>query len=161
LLDLYEHAVPQVYGYLQSRCATTVVAEDLTASTIVAAAEAVNRRDVDSVTVSWLIGIARRQLVDQCRRTARQAASAPIDRSRGASCWEEPLDVRRARAALQRMGGENQAVLTLRYVDGLPVPEVAAVLGRTVAVTEALLTHANDALRAAYEQPVEEGRADA
>ena len=39
---------------------------------------------------------------------------------------------------------------TLRYVDGLPVPEVAELLGRTVHATEALLVRARAAFRKIY-----------
>jgi RNA polymerase sigma-70 factor (ECF subfamily) len=38
----------------------------------------------------------------------------------------------------------------LRYIDGLPVPEVASALDRTVHATEALLVRARIAFRSAY-----------
>ena len=41
-------------------------------------------------------------------------------------------------------------MLTLRYLDGLPVREVAALLDRTPGATEALLTRAKAAFRALY-----------
>jgi len=41
-------------------------------------------------------------------------------------------------------------VLTLRYLDGLSVPEVSELLGRTVHATEALLVRARHAFRARY-----------
>lgn len=41
--------------------------------------------------------------------------------------------------------------LTLRYLDGLAVPQVADHLGRTVHATEALLVRARTAFRRAYE----------
>lgn len=41
--------------------------------------------------------------------------------------------------------------LTLRYLDGLPVPEVARYLDRTVHATEALLVRARAAFRRIYE----------
>ena len=37
LLDLYERALPHVYGYLLRRCGSVAVAEDLTAETFLAA----------------------------------------------------------------------------------------------------------------------------
>jgi RNA polymerase sigma-70 factor, ECF subfamily len=36
-LDLYDRALPQVYGYLLSRCGQRAVAEDLTAETFLTA----------------------------------------------------------------------------------------------------------------------------
>jgi len=46
--------------------------------------------------------------------------------------------------------GTHRAALTLRYLDGLPVPQVAAVLGRSTTATEALLVRARAAFRRSY-----------
>jgi RNA polymerase sigma-70 factor (ECF subfamily) len=54
-------------------------------------------------------------------------------------------------------------VLTLRYCDDLPVPDVASLIGRTVHATEALLVRARSAFRRAYPYDTnerEEGRHD-
>jgi RNA polymerase sigma-70 factor (ECF subfamily) len=66
--------------------------------------------------------------------------------------WDERLDALRARQVLGSLGAHHQAVLTLRYVDGLPVADVAACLGRTVDATEALLRRAKAAFRRSYEE---------
>jgi RNA polymerase sigma-70 factor, ECF subfamily len=52
---------------------------------------------------------------------------------------------------LGRLGAHHRAALTLRYLDGLPVPEVAQHLDRTVHATEALLVRARAAFRRIYE----------
>ena len=57
-----------------------------------------------------------------------------------------------ARDALERLGAHHRSALTLRYLDGLSVPEVAAVLERTVHATEALLVRAKRAFREVYEE---------
>ena len=60
---------------------------------------------------------------------------------------------RRARVeVLDALGPHHRVALTLRYVDGLPVPEVAEILGRTVHATEALLVRARTAFRRLYEK---------
>ncbi len=59
--------------------------------------------------------------------------------------------------ALARLSGHQRAALTLRYLDGLPVAEVAELLGRSVHATETLLVRAKVALRRVYR----EGRDDA
>ena len=51
---------------------------------------------------------------------------------------------------LDELGAHHRAALTLRYLDGLSVPEVADHLGRTVHATEALLVRARNAFRALY-----------
>lgn len=160
---IYRRALPQVYGYLLPRCGSTVVAEDLTAETFMAAVAAVRqgRVRVPEVTVAWLVGVARHKLADHWRRTAREqrslAAVAVLAEEAG-DPWEEHLDAQAAHAALARLPGPQRAALTLRYLDGLPVGEVAACLGRSVHATETLLVRARAALRRIYR---EEGSGDA
>jgi RNA polymerase sigma-70 factor (ECF subfamily) len=73
---------------------------------------------------------------------------------------EDDLDLRieraQARAVLHQLGAHHRSALTLRYLDGLSVSEVADNLGRTVHATEALLVRARNAFRALYV----EGRGD-
>ena len=72
LLDVYEDALPHVYGYLLSRCGQREVAEDLTAETFLAAVDAVRRDRPPSLSTAWLVGVARHKLVDHWRRLARE-----------------------------------------------------------------------------------------
>jgi RNA polymerase sigma-70 factor (ECF subfamily) len=157
-LDLYDRALPQVYGYLLSRCGQRSVAEDLTAETFLAAVDAARGVRGGAVpaplSTGWLIGVARHKLSDHWRRLAREErtlrAVAAEPEPGPADPWEGTLDAVTARAVLGRLGPHHRAALTLRYVDDLPVPEVAAILGRTVHATEALLVRARSAFRAAY-----------
>ena len=153
LLELYDAALPEVYGYLLARCRQRDVAEDLTAETFLAAVDASRRDSPPEFTVAWLIGVARHKLVDHWRRTEREARGLRLlaGQSREtADPWDGRLDVLLARDVLDTLGAHHQAVLTLRYLDGLPVPEVAELLGRTVHATEALLTRAKAAFRKSY-----------
>lgn len=69
LLALYDSALPEVYGYLVSRCGDRALAEDLTSETFLAAVTA----PADAPrTIGWLIGIARHKLADHWRWRARQ-----------------------------------------------------------------------------------------
>jgi RNA polymerase sigma-70 factor, ECF subfamily len=157
LLALYDDAVGEVYGYLLARCRRREVAEDLTADVFMAAVEAVRRDAVAELTTAWLIGIARHKLVDHWRRAERETrrihavAGDPTAR-RSADDWDVHLDVLAARDALDQLGAHHRSALTLRYLDGLPVPGVADVLGRTVHATEALLVRARRAFREIYEE---------
>ncbi len=154
LLALYDSALPEVYGYLVRRCDGPTVAEDLTAETFLAAVAAVQKGSVPHLTTAWLIGVARHKLVDHWRRQARDERNlravadelAPDD-----DPWDERLDAAVAHDVLGRLGAHHRSVLTLRYLDGLSVPEVAEHVGRTVHATEALLVRARLAFRRAYE----------
>jgi RNA polymerase sigma-70 factor (ECF subfamily) len=163
LLALFDRALPQVYGYLLSRCGGSVaLAEDLASETFLAAAHAVGRADPPPVTVPWLIGVARHKLVDHWRRQAREerrlsaVGTAP---DAGDDPWDDVrLDALRAREALGAIAPHHRAALTLRYVDDLPVADVAEHLGRTVHATEALLVRARQAFRRRYEAGEEVAR---
>jgi RNA polymerase sigma-70 factor (ECF subfamily) len=153
LLHLYEISLRQVYGYLLSRCRSRPLAEDLTAETFLAAVAASRRRPAPPPDPAWLVGIARHKLADHWRRQAREERGLRLvqdDGSEPGDPWEARLDALRARQVLDGLGAHHRAALTLRYVDGLPVPEVAAHLGRTVHATEALLVRARSAFRRAY-----------
>jgi RNA polymerase sigma-70 factor (ECF subfamily) len=165
LLALYDTALPQVYGYLLSRCDRRAVAEDLTAETFLAAVDATRRPHPQSpglrsqvapptITTAWLIGVARHKLVDHWRRLAREERGLRSV-GNGDDCedpWDAQLDALRARDTLDRLGPHHRVALTLRYLDDLPVAEVAALLDRTVHATEALLVRSRVAFRRAYNE---------
>ena len=160
LLALYDRALPQVYGYLATRVNDTAVAEDLTGETFLAAVRAVRENTVPDLTIAWLITVARNKLVDHWRRRAREERSLQLAGDPAVDVVDDGLDARfdrlRTREVLAGLGAHHQAALTLRYLDGLPVADVADHLGRTVHATEALLVRARHAFRARYD----EGRGD-
>ena len=156
LLSLYDDAVVEVYGYLYARCRNRADAEDVTAEVFMGAVDAVRRGRPD-VTTAWLIGIARHKLVDHWRRTEREqrrlraVADRPDAVADADDPWDAHLDRMLARDVMERLGAHHRSALTLRYLDGLPVPEVASILERTVHATETLLVRARRAFRDLYE----------
>jgi RNA polymerase sigma-70 factor (ECF subfamily) len=154
LLELYDVALPQVYGYLLRRCGRTALAEDLTAETFLAAVDGVRSGTSPPPSVGWLIGIARHKLVDHWRRLAREertlTAVAGEASQEAADPWDATLDALQAQETLQALAPQHRAALTLRYLDDLPVSEVAHAMDRTVHATEALLVRARSAFRSTY-----------
>jgi RNA polymerase sigma-70 factor, ECF subfamily len=153
LLALYDIALPDVYGYLLRRCGSSATAEDLTSETFIAAVDAVRRNRVPSLTTAWLITVARNKLVDHWRRMERDlrqldvikgSVDDPID------LWDQPLDAMLAHDVLTTLAPQHRGALTLRYIDDLPVADVARLLGRTLGATEVLLVRARRAFRATY-----------
>jgi RNA polymerase sigma-70 factor, ECF subfamily len=152
-LAFYQEAVPEVYGYFLHRCGDSATAEDLTSETFLAAVR--NREDDRRapLDVPWVIGVARHKLADHWRRRAREdrlrdaleQGPAPDD-----DPWDVRLDQMRANEVLAALGPHHRLALTLRYVDGLPVAEVAELLGRTPNATESLLARARAAYRRVY-----------
>jgi RNA polymerase sigma-70 factor (ECF subfamily) len=153
LLELYDTALPYVYGYLLGRCRDAALAEDLTAESFLAAVRAVRGPAAPEPSIPWLIGVARHKLADHWRRVEREerglrlldGAAEPVE-----DPWDVTVDRLRAREVLDALGPHHRAALTLRYLDGLPVPDVARHLDRTVHATEALLVRARGAFRRVY-----------
>ena len=158
LVGLYDSALPEVYGYLASRCGSASVAEDLTSETFLAAVDAVRRKAVPDLTVAWLIGVARHKLVDHWRRRAvEERVLEAVDPhpgdagGAGEDEWDVELDRLAAHRTLADLAPQHRSALTLRYLDGLPVREVASCLGRTEGATEVLLVRARKEFRVRYE----------
>ena len=121
------------------------------------AASAAKRNAVPDLTVAWLITVARNKLVDHWRREERderrkfQLLEAPADDEEDDDA-QERFERARVHAVLTELGAHHRAALTLRYLDGLSVPDVADHLGRTVHATEALLVRARRAFRKCYRE---------
>jgi RNA polymerase sigma-70 factor, ECF subfamily len=148
-LQLYDDALPHVYGYLARRCANVATAEDLTAETFMAAVAALRNSAEPDLNTAWLIGTARHKMIDHWRRTERRKEELT-------DLWDDlavpdpndaPIDAAAALDVLGQLAPHHRAVLTLRYIDDLAVGDVAATMGRTVHATEALLTRAKAAFR--------------
>jgi RNA polymerase sigma-70 factor, ECF subfamily len=151
-LRFYDEALPHVFGYLARRCGTTAVAEDLCAETFLAAVDAVRSPAPPPVSVAWAIGVARHKLVDHWRRQARDERRFEVlsGVAPGPADPEFDPDAVDARRVLDDLIPQHRAALTLRYLDDLPVPQVAELLRRSVHATEALLVRARAAFRRAY-----------
>jgi RNA polymerase sigma-70 factor (ECF subfamily) len=104
------------------------------------------------MTVAWLIGVARHKLADHWRRRAREQRGIVLAETGVDDPWDEHIDTEAAHAALRQLSGSQRAALTLRYLDGLSVAEVAECLGRSLHATETLLMRAKAALRRVYEE---------
>jgi RNA polymerase sigma-70 factor (ECF subfamily) len=157
-LALYDASLPYVYGYLLARCGRAVLAEELTSETMLAAVDALKRGEPPaSLSTGWLLGIARHKLVDYWRRLSREERSLRAVASQESNAesedpWEIHLDGLRARQTLERLTPQHRSALTLRYLDDLPVADVADILDRTLHATEALLMRARLAFRRAYSE---------
>ncbi|MBD0861699.1 RNA polymerase sigma factor [Gordonia sp. zg691] len=160
MLAVYDQALPAVYGFVIRRCPDRRTAEDITSETFLAAMDTVRRHRTTEPSTPWLIGIARHKLADHWRRAQR--TPEPVDElpEQRDDPWDTELDRLVAHQTLGQLSPIHRSVLTLRYVDDLPVADCAEILDRTVGATEALLTRAKRAFRAAYpeQQPQTSGR---
>ncbi len=155
LSDLYDAALPEVYRYIRSRCGSTELAEELTSATFVQAAISTSQGSAPTLTIGWLITVARNKLIDHWRREEVAARSLIVlegGQATGVDPWDEVLDQARAHDVLGLLPAHYRSVLTLRYLDDLSVGECADLLDRSVHSTESLLVRARTAFRTAYEE---------
>ena len=155
LMRIYDDAVGEVFAYLSARCGGRALAEDLTADTFLAAVGQIRRGKVETVTIAWLIGIARHKLVDEWRRSARRPTPDALDEQAEPTTtdqWDAVIDRQFVGSVMAELGPHHRSALALRYFDGLSVPDVADHLGRTVEATETLLVRARRRFRTVYEQ---------
>jgi RNA polymerase sigma-70 factor (ECF subfamily) len=159
LLGVFDRALGEVYGYLLHRCRAKPLAEDLTSETFLGALDSIRRGFSGDVSVAWLIGIARHKLADHWRREEREQRhlAAVAAEPAGPEVMVE-VEPELGMEVLALLSASHRAALILRHVDGLSVPEVAEILGRSVHSTETLLVRARAAFRSRYRQAKEEGR---
>ena len=152
----YDVALPRVYGYLLSRCGRDRdLAEDLAQQTFVDALRTAHQATGDD-PVAWVIGIARHRLADHFRVAERRERGVRrlVSRSPQPSVtWLGDQDPEgRLVDALRLLPAAQRAAVTLRYVDDLPVREVAALLRRSEGAVESLLSRGRETLRHAMGQ---------
>jgi RNA polymerase sigma-70 factor (ECF subfamily) len=142
----YRTHLSDVYGYLLRLCAgDRALAEDLTQDVWLSLVEELRRGRLERADIRWLITVARSRFIDAARRERRRQSRLQLLRR------EQPADI-------EPTGGEvldrldqllpmHRAVLVLRYVDALSVPEVATAIGRNLTATNSLLGRARSELR--------------
>jgi RNA polymerase sigma-70 factor, ECF subfamily len=151
--DWYDRALPPVYLYLLARCAGNQhLAEELTQQTFVEAVRHPDGFDGRSNIVTWLCAIGRHKLVDHYRRAGRdERRQAELTLVPSRDAWHETELRDAVEQALQRLPADHRLALIFRYLDELPVREVARLLGRSESATESLLSRAREGFRRAYE----------
>jgi RNA polymerase sigma-70 factor (ECF subfamily) len=143
----YRQHVPAVYGYLLHLCAgDRSRAEDLTQDTWMALVKQLQAGRAECADIRWLITVARSNFIDWARRDRRLRAKLQLVVAGQPTQDIDPAphEVLDQLAGLQPM---HRLVLVMRYVEDLPVPTIAAAIGRDVTATNSLLARARGELR--------------
>jgi RNA polymerase sigma-70 factor (ECF subfamily) len=142
----YRTHLSDVYGYLLRLCAgDRAQAEDLTQDVWLALVEELRRGRTERADIRWLITVARSRFIDAARRERRRQSKLElIRREQSSDDGPTSSDVLDRLDQLQPL---HRAVLVLRYVDDLSVPEVATAIGRKLTPTNSLLARARAELR--------------
>lgn len=155
VLSFYERTAGDVYRYASRLTGgDSSATADLVQEVYLTLIRQVQAGRRDSVDIGWAITTCRSRFIDEHRRRDRRARFVPDREDR----LPEPLyeGIIDATAALAGLPEAQRLAVVLRYVDDLPVPEVAELMGRSVHATESLLARARRALRIALAPTDEE-----
>ncbi len=152
---LYERYHDPIYRYCRHRLFTREAAEDVTSGVFLAMAESIGRfRGVPEVELRrWLYAVATNQAAEFVRNTRRRqqllAAAAksgslgsrPSASDNGHPSWPGVYQ------AIQRLKPHEQAMVTLRFFEGLGAEEIATILGRKPIAVRVAISRAVRKLR--------------
>ena len=151
LTAVYDAHVDEVYRFVHRRCRDHALAEDITHDTFMKAIR--SSEDPSTISIGWLLTLARNRLVDVLRRKDRYQGKLRLVAA-GERDGHQPELVERLRieGALDELSVDHRLILTLHYVDGLTVPALADHLGRSVKSVEGLVTRARREMRAKLDE---------
>ena len=151
---LYRRYVAQIYSFAVYQLADHHAAEDLTEQVFLQAMTALPRfRELPRTPGAssfrpWLFQIAR-HLASNERRSARRHPVAPLDTALELHGPEDPAaavarrdEAARAWRAVDRLPADRRTAVILRFVDELPITEIAVILGRSEGAVRVLLHRA-------------------
>ena len=156
---LQEHALEAVFGFAYLRCGRREDAEDVTAEVFAAAVASIEGFRGEARIETWLIGIARRKLIDGARRRDRRPEVLEAELRDAEQLGLQPHSEtphqaleRRDRAAQVRalvweLPELQREALWLHCIDQLSLAETAQLLGRTENAVKALVHRARVTLR--------------
>jgi RNA polymerase sigma-70 factor (ECF subfamily) len=131
---LYDMHVDRVYKHIYYRVGNEADAEDLTQQVFLKAWQAIHKyKKTASPFVAWLMTISHNQVVDFYRTRknkvhleAEVLADGPA--SRPEQTAETSFEQQRLRSAISQLGGDEQQVVILRFIEGLEFAEIASIM---------------------------------
>ena len=154
LAQLYEEHFDKIYRYVTLRIGNEMEAEDVTQQVFVNTLQSISSFKWRGISFSaWLFRIAHNQAVDYLRKKKR--AAIPLDESLADSdsnpqlIAEDKQDIEQLLQATKKLTEAQREVISLRFTSGLPIAEVAKVMGKSQGAVKALQHSAIVALRKA------------
>jgi RNA polymerase sigma-70 factor (ECF subfamily) len=144
----YEEALPVVFGYLLRLCGgDREAAWDLTQDSWVTVVDRLARGQTETATVGFLLSVARSRYLDAWRRQRRLQRKLRLVWAAAREAGPADLAAGEVLDHLSVCSDEHRVVLMLAYVDGMPIAEIAELLGCSVSSTYSLLARARNELR--------------
>jgi RNA polymerase sigma-70 factor (ECF subfamily) len=156
--ELYDLLAPRLYQYLHRQTQNRARAEDMLQQTMLQLHVTRGRFAVGADVVPWAYAIARRVLIDGIRKTKREPTQ-PTENLDTEPARQPPADhmlhVARQNQLLneelRRLPEAQRVVFELTRKEGLPMHDVALLLGTSVNAVKLRASRATAAIRAALE----------
>jgi RNA polymerase sigma-70 factor (ECF subfamily) len=150
---LYERYINQVYRHVYYSVGNQADAEDITEEAFVRAWKAIDRYKVRGAPFfAWLIKITRNLIIDHYRNRKKHVSLEVIEcaadsGSSPETIVESELDRHRIRAAINKLKGEKQKVIRMRFIEGCSYAEIASVLKKSEGAVRVIQCRALNDLR--------------
>jgi len=142
-LSFYDDTFEEAYQYAGRLCGSDRdAAEDLVQDSYTSVLRRFRADDSRDLQIGYVITAIRNRHLDRLRMAEREQR-----RLRLVVAGEAPHEPALMPPQLAGIPERDRAALVLRYIDDLPVPEVADALGLSVHATESLLVRARARLR--------------
>ncbi len=162
-----ERYIPGLYRFAQRRLAgDRELTRDVVQSTVCKVIEKLGSYRAEAPLFTWLCAICKNEIAGHFRRLERRPKEVELEEehaemdvasalSPSATGIEERLDLdrrqERVHIALDRVPPAYARAVEWRYLEGIPVTEIARRLGTSYKAAESLLSRARNAFRLSYE----------
>lgn len=152
--QLYEIYFDKVYRYMYFRIRKQAESEDLTQEVFIKALNAIGSYKAGKAPfAAWLFRIAHNQMIDFVRKNEKYQ-SVSLDNVTVAISSNDPvldaeknMEIAELSAAINELPPAQQEVISLRFIAGLPISEVAKITGKKDGTVKALQFNATASLR--------------
>jgi len=155
LTQLYQRYSGPLFGYLLRLAGDRMIAEEILQDTMLAVWRSAGAFEGRAKVTTWLFGVARRQAHNRLRgRSGPEPAATELPDRADPGAGPEDLAIAAAggtpvAGAIGLLPEHHRDVIALVFVAGLPLADVAEVLGIPVGTVKSRLHHARAALAAA------------
>jgi RNA polymerase sigma-70 factor (ECF subfamily) len=134
---LYDMHVDRVYRHVYYRVNNTADAEDLTQQVFIKAWHAIGRyKKTGTPFLAWLIKISHNLIIDFYRLRKAEVSIESLNladkpEADPASLAEAQFSRQEIRQAINKLNGDRQQVILMRFIEDFSYAEIAATLGKS------------------------------
>ncbi len=152
--QLYDLYFDKIFRYIYFRLKKQSESEDLTQEVFIKALKGIGSyKPGKTPFASWLFRIAHNQMIDHIRKY-KNYQSTSLEDAVGVMGSEDPVDnaeksmeLQQLNAAIIQLPPAQQEVISLRFIAGLSIAEVAEISGKSEGTVKALQFNATVSLR--------------